>query len=231
MEAEAVSTELSMKGEWASGLVLSRLSRQRLKHLYREWKREKLKIPGRQKANHIKVARKIASSPLWLLFALLKIAKRSWLGFKKGGISNIWNEKGNWPKLSKKKKSPSVQSQTETSSSICNEADRQQYALQKSIYPFDREREWEREKGNITQPLVHYPSGYDSQIWIKLKAGTQNFLLVSHVSVRVPTTWAIFCCFPMYVSRELDLKRTSWDFNQYSNIGHGVANVTGCTAA
>lgn len=53
--------------------------------------------------------------------------------------------------------------------------------------------------------------------WTKPKPPARNSILVFLVGGRWSITWTTICCFPRYITRELDWKQSSWNLNWHSD--------------
>lgn len=71
------------------------------------------------------------------------------------------------------------------------------------------------ETGKDIPSVGSSPKWHHSQGWARLKSGARNFILISLMGSRSPSTWTIFHCLP----RELDQKQSSQDLNQHSDMG------------
>lgn len=80
------------------------------------------------------------------------------------------------------------------------------------IYVFIWKTELDRNKGTS---LVHSLNAWNDHSLVRPKGGVCNYILVLQVSHRCP---AVFCCFLMHISRELDEKR-KWNGRDWCTYG------------
>lgn len=73
---------------------------------------------------------------------------------------------------------------------------------------------WKSYRGTDRQiyQLLHFPNGLSSMGCAKRKPGAWNSVSVSHMGGRVLNTAAIFHCFPSWISRVLNWKWSSQDW-------------------
>lgn len=71
-----------------------------------------------------------------------------------------------------------------------------------------RQKEVERWKKRF-HLLVHSPNTYKGLSWGRLKAGSFNSIGVSHIGVTDKSTWTVICCFPRFITRNLDWKHAA----------------------
>lgn len=76
-----------------------------------------------------------------------------------------------------------------------------------------------KKEGDIFHPLIHSPSHYNSQGWARPKPGARNSVLVSHMTGRASSAWAITWCFPRCTNRKTDRKQSSQDANRHFSVG------------
>lgn len=83
--------------------------------------------------------------------------------------------------------------------------------------------------------LLYSLNGNQSLSWARLKQEPQNAIHDSHVGHQYWGTWAIICCLPRYISREMDWRWSSWDqqwcpFRTVNTVQGGLTRYTTTSA-